>query len=168
MVQLQKYTNTFLIVIFVVFPQTVQNVVALTHFFARCAYTLKYTNTFFICECLLLVFIKGKLVLPLRETGYVWKETRQKFIENQNFYFHFYWKSFCTKAVYLSYKRSLTCPRLWSTERKNVSFYTYFLKTSFERGAYFGKMCVNATQFWRVLEKQRRLEFKCSCWQFCS
>ena len=39
-VQRQKYPNTFLLV-FVVSPQIVQNVVALTHFFFNMCHTLK-------------------------------------------------------------------------------------------------------------------------------
>ena len=45
--------------------------------------------------CLLLTCIKGKLVLLLDKTGYVSQETRPKFIDSQNFYFHFHYKSFC-------------------------------------------------------------------------
>ena len=45
--------------------------------------------------CLLLTCIKGKLVLLLDKTGYVSQETRQKFIDSQNFYFHFHYKLFC-------------------------------------------------------------------------
>ena len=32
--------------------------------------------------------MKGKLVLLLDKTGYVSQETRPKFIDSQNFYFH--------------------------------------------------------------------------------
>ena len=46
----------------------------------------------FLCKCLLLICIKGKLVLLLNKTGYVSQETRQKFIDSQNFYFHFHYK----------------------------------------------------------------------------
>ena len=35
-------------------------------------------------------------------TVYVWKETRPKFEESQDFYFHFHCKSICVKAVHLS------------------------------------------------------------------
>ena len=45
--------------------------------------------------CLLLTCIKGKLVLRLDKTDYVLQETRTKFIDSQNFYFHFHYKLFC-------------------------------------------------------------------------
>ena len=37
---------------------------------------------------------KGKLVLLLDKTGYVSQETRPKFIDSRNFYFHFHDKLF--------------------------------------------------------------------------
>ena len=39
--------------------------------------------------------MKGKLVLLLDKTGYVSQETKPKFIDSQNFYFHFHYKLFC-------------------------------------------------------------------------
>ena len=68
-------------------------------------------------------FIKGKLVLLLEITCYFWQETRPKFIDSQNFYFHFHCKSICVKAVHLSYKLSFTCPRLRPTEDIWIDLY---------------------------------------------
>ena len=49
------------------------------------------------------VCIKGKLVLLLDKTGYVSQETRPKFIDSQNFYFHLHYKSFLSKwCIYLT------------------------------------------------------------------
>ena len=53
---------------------------------------------------------------------------------------------FFAKAVHSSYKISLTCPRLLSTEDMCFGLYVYTL-TSFERGAHLEKRCVNATHF---------------------
>ena len=35
------------------------------------------------------------VVLLLDKTGYVLQKTRPKFIDSQNFYFHFHYKLFC-------------------------------------------------------------------------
>ena len=55
--------------------------------------TFIYIN--YLCLCLLLTCMKGKLVLLLDKTSYVSQETRPKFIDSQNFYFHFHYKLFC-------------------------------------------------------------------------
>ena len=44
---------------------------------------------------------KGQVSLLLDKTGYVSEETRPKFIDSQNFYFHFHYKLFCFNAVHL-------------------------------------------------------------------
>ena len=53
--QLQKYPNTFILVFFV-FPQIVQNVVALTHYFFQhvpnVENTFKYINTYAYVFCM--------------------------------------------------------------------------------------------------------------------
>ena len=46
--------------------------------------------------------MKEKVVLLLDKTGYVSQETRPKFIDSQNFYFHFHYNLLCIKAVHLS------------------------------------------------------------------
>ena len=56
----------------------------------------------YLCICLLLTCLKGKLVLLLDKTVFVSQETRPKFIDSQNFYFHFHYKLFCIKAVHFS------------------------------------------------------------------
>ena len=45
---------------------------------------------------------KGQFSLILVKTGCVWIETRPEFIDIQNFYFHFHFKSACVRAEYLS------------------------------------------------------------------
>ena len=55
--------------------------------------TFKYTNTYTYVFCWPVK--KGKLVLLLDKTGYVSQETIPKFIDSQNFYFHFHYKLFC-------------------------------------------------------------------------
>ena len=77
----------------------------------------------YLCICLLLVCIKGKLVLLLDKTGYVSLETRPKFIDSQTFYFYFHYKLICIKAVHLSDKLSLMCPRLWPIEDICIGLY---------------------------------------------
>ena len=102
-----QFTSTHLLVS----PQIVQNVVALTPYFNMC-HTLKTRLKHkHICICLLLFCIKDKLIVFLDKTDYVSQETltRPKFTDSQNFYFHY--KLFCIKAVHLSDKLSLTCPR---------------------------------------------------------
>ena len=51
---------------------------------------------------------KGQVSIASRyKTGYVSQETRPKFSDSQNFYFHFHYKLFCIKVVHLSYKLSI-------------------------------------------------------------
>ena len=71
----------------------------------------------------LFVCIKGKLLLLFDKTGNLSQETRPKFINSQNFYFHFHYKLFCIKAVHVSTKLSLTCPRVWSIEDICIGLY---------------------------------------------
>ena len=69
------------------------------------------------------------LVLLLDKAGYVSQETRPKFIDSQSFYFHFHYKLCCIKALYLSEKPSLTCPRLWPIEGMCIGLHgLYVLK----------------------------------------
>ena len=67
--------------------------------------------------------MKGKFVLILDKTGYVSHETKPKFVDSQNFYFHFHYKLFGIKAVHLSDKLSLMCPRLWPIEDIDIGLY---------------------------------------------
>ena len=74
---------------------------------------LLYWHTFFqhvthvwihkyLCKCLLLVCIKGKLILLLDKTGYVSQETRPEFIDSQNSTFNFITGCFVSKrCIYL-------------------------------------------------------------------
>ena len=48
---------------------------------------------------------------------------KKKFIDSQNVYFHFHYKLFCIKAVHLSNKLSLRCPRLWHIEDICIGLY---------------------------------------------
>ena len=59
----------------------------------------------------------------LDKTGYVSQETRQKFIDGQNFYFHFHYKLFGIKAVHSSDKLSLICPQLWPIKDIHIGLY---------------------------------------------
>ena len=88
--KLQNFKQTS-IQLFFVSPQIVQNVVTLTHFFSTCTTRWQHVKIHkYLCICLLLIRIKGKLVLLLDKTGYVLQKTRPKFIDSQNFYFHFH------------------------------------------------------------------------------
>ena len=104
--------------LFFVSPQIVQNVVALTQLFSTCATRWKHVWIHkYLCICFLLICIKGKIVLLLDKTGYVSQETRPKFIDSQNFYFHFHYKLFCIKAVHLS-DNIYTSSVFWYNEHK--------------------------------------------------
>ena len=106
--------------------------------------------------CLLLVCIKGKLVLVLDKTGYVSQETRPKFIDSQNFYFHFFCNLFCIKAVHLSDKLSPTCSRLWPIEDICIGLYVSLLKVRH----ILEKVVSMNNSFEEFLEKQRKVELK--------
>ena len=108
--------------------------------------------------CLLFVCTKGKLVLLLYKTGYVSQETRPKFIDSQNFYFHFHYKLFCTKAVYLSDKLSLTCPWVWPIEDMCIGLYV--LKRLMNVRHILEKVVSMQHSFEEFSEKQRRVELK--------
>ena len=157
MVQLQKYHNTFLLIFFVS-PQIVQNGIALTHFFQHVPHV---ENTFRYkcpCVCLLFVCIKGKLVLFLDKTGNVSQETIPKFIDSQIFYFHLHYKLFCIKAMHLSDKVSLTCPRSWPIE--DICICLYALKRLLKVWHIFEKVVSMQYTFEGVLEKQGRVELR--------
>ena len=116
-VQPQKYPNTFLLVFFVS-PQIVKTIIALTHFFQHVSHvenTFKYINTYAYI-CLLFVCTKGKIVLLLDKTSYVSQKNETNVHWQPKFYFHFHNKLLCIKAVHLSDKLSLTCPRVWPVE----------------------------------------------------
>ena len=86
----------------------VQNAAALTKFFQHVPHaenTFKYINTYAYA-----------ISLSLDKIGYVSQETRAKFIDSENFYFHFHYKLFCVKEVHLFEKLKLTSPRLWPIE----------------------------------------------------
>ena len=105
-----------------------------------------------------MICIKGKLVLLLDETGYVSQETRPKFIDSQNFYFHFHYKLFCIKAVHLSNKLSLTCPRLWPIE--DICIDLNVLKCLLNMRHILEKILSMQHSFEEFSEKQRRVELK--------
>ena len=108
--------------------------------------------------CLLLICIKGKLVLLLDKTGYVSQETRPNFINSQNVYFHFHYKLFCIKAVHLSVKLSLMCPRLWPIE--HICFRLYVLERLLKVRYILEKVMSMQHSFEEFSEKQRRVELK--------
>ena len=131
-------------------------------------HTLKtrLNHKYLVYICLLLTCIKGKLVLLLDKTGNVSQETRPKFIDSQNFYFHFHYKLFCILAVRFSDKLSLMCPLIWPIEYIYMyrSLCTY---TSFECVTHLGKSYANATQFRSVFRKTKKSWIEV-CWKFCS
>ena len=100
------------------------------------------------------------LVLLLDKTGYVSQETRPKFIDSKNFYFHFHYKLFCTKAVHLSDKLSLTCPRVWPIEDIHVCIGLYVLKRLLNVRHILEKVVSIQHSFEEFSEKQRRVELK--------
>ena len=113
-------------------------------------HTLKtHLNTY---ECLLLVCIKDRLVLLLDKTGYVSQETRPKFIDSQNFKFHFHYKLFCIKVVHLSDKLSLMCPQVWPI--KDICIGLLNVRYILE------KVLSMQQSFEEFSEKQRRVELK--------
>ena len=97
-----------------------------------------------------MVCIKGKLVLLLDKSGYVSQEKWPKFIDSQNFYFHFHYKLFCIKVVHGSDKLSLMCPRLW-LKRK----YIYVLKHLLNVRHILEKFMSMQHSFEEFSEKQR-------------
>ena len=105
-----------------------------------------------------MICIKGKLVLLLDKTGYVSQETRLKFIDSQNFYFHFHYKLFCIEAVHLSNKLSLMCPRLWPIEDICIGFYV--LKCLLNVWHILEKVMSMQHSFEEFSEKQRRVKLK--------
>ena len=108
--------------------------------------------------CLLLICIKGKLVLLLDKTSYVSQETRPKFIDSQNFYFHFHYKLFCIKAVHLSDKLPLICPRLWPIQ--DVYIGLNVLKRLLNVRHILEKVMSVQHSFEEFSENQRRVELK--------
>ena len=113
--------------------------------------------------CLLLVYIKGKLVLLFDKTGNVSQETRPKFIDSQKFYFHFHYKLFCIKAVYLSDKLSLMCPRLRPIE--DICIGLYVIKRLLNAWHILEKVMSMQHSFEEFSEKLRRVESK-YVWNF--
>ena len=83
------------------------------------------------------LFNMCRLLKTRLNTGYVSQERGPRFIYSQNFYFHFHYKSFCIKAVHLSDKLFLTCPRLWRIEDICIGV------TWFECAAHLGKKVVS-------------------------
>ena len=129
-------------------------------FFNMC-HTLKYVKIHkYVCMWLLLVCIKGKLVLLLDKTGYVSQETKPKFIDGQNFNFNFHYKLFSIKAVHLSDKLSLTCPRLWPIEDICIGIYMY-LNVFWTCGTSWKKLSMHHSFEEIFRKKQRRVNLKC-------
>ena len=110
-------------------------------------------------KCLLLICIKGKLVLLLDKTGYVSQETRPKFIDNQNFYFHFHYKLFCINAVHLSNKLLLICPQLWPIEHICIGLYVLEFRLNVRHILEKVLSKQHSSQEFKK-EKQRRVELK--------
>ena len=94
----------------------------------------------------------------LDKTGYVSQETRPKFIDSQNFYFHFHFKLFCIEARHLSDELSLMYPRLWPIEDKCIGLYV--LKCLLNVRHILEKVMSLQHSFEEVSEKQRRDELK--------
>ena len=69
---------------------------------------------------------KGQVSLASRQNWLCFTKTRAKFIDSHNFFFHFHYKLFCIKAVHLSDKLLLMCPRLWPIE--HICFGLYALE----------------------------------------
>ena len=123
-----------------------------------CIYTLFSTcdtrwKLEYLCICLLLICIKGKLVLRLDKTGYVSHGTRPKFIDSQNFYRHFHYKLFCFKAVHLFDKLSLMCPRLWPMQ--DICIGLYVRQRLLNVRHILEKSYVNDTQFVKSFQKNK-------------
>ena len=119
-VQLQKYQNTFFLVIFVS-HKLFEMLLHLHTFFNMCHMLTTHSNTEIPMSSI--VCIKGTLILLLDKTGYFSQHTRPKFIDSQNFYFHFHCKLFCILLVHLSDKLSLTCTLLWPIEAICIGLY---------------------------------------------
>ena len=83
---------------------------------------------------------------------------RPKFIDSQNFYFHFHCNVFCIKAVHLSDKLSLTCPRVWPIEDIWIGFYV--LKRRLNVRYILEKVVSMQHSFEEFSEKQRRVVLK--------
>ena len=105
-----------------------------------------------------MICIKGKVVLLFDKTGYVSQETRPKVIDSQNFYVHFHYKLFCIKAVHLSNKLSLMCPRLWPIDDMCIGLYV--LKCLLNVRYILEKVMSMQHSFEEINEKQRRAEVK--------
>ena len=135
------------------------------NFFSTCATRWKHVEIHkHLCKCLLLICIKGKLVLPHDKTGIVSQETRPKFIDSQNFYFHFRYKLFCIKAVHLSNRLALMCPRLWPIE--DISIVCMYLNVLWMCGTSWKKLCQCKHSFDEFSEKTKTGWIEV-CWTFC-
>ena len=86
------------------------------------------------------------------------KKRDPKFIDSQNFYFHFHYKLFCIKAVHLSNKASLMCHRLWPTE--DICIGLYVLKCLLNVWYILEKVMSKQHSFEEFSEKQRRVELR--------
>ena len=84
---------------------------------------------------------------------------RPKFINNQNFYFHFHYKLFCIKAVHLSNKLWVMYPRLWPIEH-NICIGLYVLKCLLNVRHILEKVMSMQHSFEEFSDKQRRVELK--------
>ena len=102
--------------------------------------------------------MKDKLVLLLDKTFYVPHKTRSKFIDSQNFYFHFHYNVFCINAVHLSDKLSLMCPRSWSID--DICIGLYVLKRRLNVRHILEKIISMQHSFEEFSEKQRRVKLK--------
>ena len=129
-----------------------------TLFFKMC-HTLKTRlNTQIPIHMSSVDLLKGKLVLLLDKTGYVPQETRPKFIDSQNFYFHFHYKLYCIQAVHFSDKLSLMCPRIWPIE--DICIGIYVLKRLLTVRHILKKVMSMQHSFEAFSGKQRRVELK--------
>ena len=147
------------------FPHNLFEMLLDWHTFSTCAPRWKHVWIHkYLCKCLLLICIKGKLVLLLDRTGYDSQETRPKFIDSQNFYFHFHYKLFCIKAVHLSNKLSLMCPRLWPI--KDICIGLYVLKGLLNKRHILEKVMSMQNSFGEFSENKEELNW--SLLEICS
>ena len=150
MVQLQKYPNTFLLV--VCFPTNCSKCCCIDTFFEHLPHvenTFKCINTY---ACPLLVYIKGKLVLFFDQTVVFHKKRDQSSL-TLTFLLPLSLQVFCIKEVHLSDQLSLTCPRIWPIE--DICIGLYVLKCLLNVQHIFEKVVSMQCSFEEFLEKNK-------------
>ena len=91
----------------------------MTHFFQH----VSHVGNTFKCKCLLLIIIKDKLALLLDKTGYFSEKKNETNVQSKFLPSLALPICFCIKAVHLSNKLSLMCPRLWPIEDICIGLY---------------------------------------------